>query len=422
MKERFKVQIRRYGMYFALVLATIGLGTVCGFYILLQQRLPNPFQSFYSLNAAFPTAAGVVPGLGEPVNVAGVHVGEITGTTLQDGQAVIHMEIDPSNLKHIYPGASAQLVPETPLKNMEVDIQPGDRRLAPLKSGATIPVGYTSSPIDSDELLDQLDTDTRTWLSSLINEIDAGTLGRGRDIRSLLANLTPTAGQLQQIGSLLAQRKQVLAQIVHNLGVLTQAAATKNTQLRTLVQTGNTTLGALAGQNVALQASIKRLPNVLDTTNVTLHNVGVLSDALGPTATALVPTARRLPTTLRDTREVFNGAALLPLKQIKPFTNAVLPLAAELPAATRELNAATPPLLASFKVLTYTTNELAYNGGTNPGFLYWLAWTAHNADSVLSTADANGATLRGTAVLSCGTLQGTAAGVLLSALLGNLGC
>jgi hypothetical protein len=161
---------------------------------------------------------------------------------------------------------------------------------------------------------------------------------------------------------------------------------------------------------------------VLNTTNATLQNVAALSNVLGPTATALIPTARRLPTTLRDTRVVFNGAALLPLKQIRPFTNAVLPLAAELPTATRELSAATPPLLRSFKVLTYVTNELAYNGGTNPGFLYWLAWTFHNANSVLSTEDGNGSVLRGTVVLSCGTLKATAAGALVSAILGNLGC
>src|SRR6202020_1732141 len=109
---------------------------------------------------------------GEPVNVAGVHVGEINGTSLSAGQAVIHMEIDPSDLPHLYRNASAELVPETPLDDMEVDIQPGDRRDGVLRSGATIPVGETSTPIDSDELLDSLDADTRTWLTSLIHEID----------------------------------------------------------------------------------------------------------------------------------------------------------------------------------------------------------------------------------------------------------
>ena len=66
-----------------------------------------------------------MPGLGEPVLVAGVHVGEIAGTSLANGQGVIHMDIDPAKLPHLYRDATAELVPNTPLKDMQVDIQPG---------------------------------------------------------------------------------------------------------------------------------------------------------------------------------------------------------------------------------------------------------------------------------------------------------
>lgn len=422
MKGRAAIQIKRYGRSFLILIALMVVGTAAGFYILLQQRLPNPFQTFYSVNAEFPTTAGVVPGLGEPVNVAGVHVGEITGTSLSDGRGVIHIEIDPSEMPRLYRNASAQLVPNTPLKDMEVNISPGSRAAGPLAHGATIPISQTTSPIDSDELLDVLDSDTRSWLTSLITELDHGTRGRGKDIRALLANLTPTATQLNQIGALLASRKHVLAGIVHNLGVLSRAAGAKNAELQTVVRAGDRTLQALAGQDVALQRSIRQLPASLQTTQKTLGDVSTLANALGPTATALLPTARRLPATLRDARTLFNGAALLPLKQIPPFVSSVLPLARRLPAITATLTKATPPLTAAFKVLAYTTNELAYNGGHNPGFLYWLAWTAHNADSVVSTGDAHGAVLRGTAVVTCGSLKASVIGPLLSTLLGNLGC
>ena len=90
--------------------------------------------------------------------------------------------------------------------------------------------------------------------------------------------------------------------------------------------------------------------------------MATLSDALGPTATALLPTARRLPTTLRDSPTLFEGAALLPLRQIPPFVRAVLPLAGPLPPIQRNLSAV-PPLISSFKVLDYATNELTYNPG-----------------------------------------------------------
>jgi phospholipid/cholesterol/gamma-HCH transport system substrate-binding protein len=138
----------------------------------------------------------------------------------------------------------------------------------------------------------------------------------------------------------------------------------------------------------------------------------------------LIPTARRLPSTLRQTQTLFQGAALLPLKEIPPFVNAVLPLARQLPPLTNDLAKVTPALLASFKVLVYVGNELAYNpGGKNPGFLYWLAWFAHNANSFISNSDANGPVWRTLALATCAGLKSFSIGPLVELLLGtNFGC
>ncbi len=421
---RAMVQLRRYGRSFAILILLAIVGSACGFYILLQQRLPNPFQKFYSVNGNFSSAAAVVPGLGEPVNVAGVHVGEITGTTLQNGLGVIHMQIDPSKMPRLYRNASASLVPNTPLKDMEVDIYPGSRSAGVLPSGGTIPVGQTTTPIDSDELLSALDSDTRSWLTTLITELNGGTEGRGQDIRELFASLTPTADQLNQIMGLLASRHQELSQIVHNLGVLTKATSQKDAQIRTVVQAGDATIKALATQDVALESAVRQLPGTLQTTRTTLSDVTTFANALGPTATALVPTARRLPTTLKQAKTLFDAAALLPLKQIPPFIAAVTPLAEQLPPLESDLNKAVPSLIDSFKVLVYATNEIAYDpGGQNPGFLYWLSWFAHNADSFISSSDANGTAWRSLILATCPGLQSFSFGPLLEQLLGTkFGC
>jgi len=420
MSSRARLQIRRYGRYFAILILLMVIGTAAGFYILLQQRLPNPFESYYQVNGAFPTAAAVVPGLGEPVQVAGVRVGEIAGVSLANGQGVIHMDINPSGIKHIYNNASANLVPNTPLKDMEVDINPGSPSAGVLRNDGTIPVSQTTSPTDSDELLDSLDADTRTWFESLITDLNQGTLGRGKDIRALLEQIGPTTEQMRQIGDLLAARRTELSAIVHNLGTLTEATAAKDGQLRTVVQAGDKTVQALATQDVALHDAVAELPGTLQTTAKTLGDVIPLANALGPTATALLPTARKLPTTLRDTQTLFEGAALLPLKQIPPFVKAVEPLAAQLPPLTKDLKQAVPALIDSFKVLAYTTNEIAYDpGGKNPGFLYWLAWFAHDADSFISNADANGSVWRSVALSSCASLNAFSFGAVVKALLGT---
>jgi phospholipid/cholesterol/gamma-HCH transport system substrate-binding protein len=273
-------------------------------------------------------------------------------------------------------------------------------------------------PVDSDELLDSLDTDTRTWFSSLITDLNEGTTGRGQDIKQLLQNLGPTSVQLRQIGDLLAARREELAQIVHNLGTLTKAISAKDGQLRTVVQAGDQTVGALANQDVALKEAISRLPGTLATTRTTLADSTKLADALGPTANALVPVAQRLPSTLRNSQTLFQGAALLPLNKIPAFVNAVIPLAKQLPPVESNLKQELPSLISSFKVLGAVTNETAYvPGHGNPGFLYWLAWFAHNTDSFLSTADVNGGGWRGLTLVSCSDLTG-GFGVLLKQVFG----
>jgi len=423
-RGRLRHQVRRYGRHTAMLLALMAAGTACGAFILLNQRLPNPFQHYYAVNGAFPTAAGVVAGLGEPVTVAGVRVGQITGTSLRDGQAIIHMEIDPAQLAHLYRDAHAELVPNTPLKDMEVDIAPGDRAAGILPAGATIPVGQTLSPIDSDELLSALDADTRAWLQSLISSLGEGTAGRGPDIRALFRALGPTAAQTRQISALLSARRSELARIVHNLGVLTRAIQGKDGQLRETVRAGSQAIGALGGQSAALRAAIARLPGTLARARQTLADLVPFAQVLGPTATSLEPIARSLPATLRDARTVFEGAALLPLQEIRPFVRASAPLTRALPPLGRNLRVEVPDLIKAFKVLAYSTNELAYNpGGGNPGFLYWLAWFAHNANSFISTSDANGPVWRTVLIASCRGLRTLPAGPVLEQVFGTtFGC
>jgi len=420
------MQIRRYGRSFLIValLAVLGLGA--GFYILLQQRFPNPFISFYQVNAAFPTAAAVVPGLGEPVDVAGVHVGQILGVQLHAGQGVVQMEIDPSDgVPHLFRNATAVLTPNTPLKDMYVDINPGTPSAGILPNNGTIAIEDTTSPTDSDELLDELDVDTRDWFTSLITELAGGTHDRGADIRALFEALGPTAVQTRTIADLLAARRSELAHVVHNLGVLTAATSHDDKALATLVDAGDATVHALASQDGALQQAIKLLPGTLAQTRQTFSDLTGFANELTPTATALIPVAHHLPETLADARTLIKTAALLPVGKVRSFEHVVIPLANALTGVLAGLKVDVPALKTSFKAIEYFTNEAAYdprNG--NPGFLYWISWFAHNVDSFVGNHDANGSVWRALLETTCTTeadLNPTVK-TLLSAVIGTLGC
>ena len=418
---RVKRAITRYTRYAVLIIVVAIAAFVSSLYILSQERLAAPWTKSYVVRAEFDNLTGVAPGLGLTVDVAGVHVGQISGVRVVNGRAVAKLLIDPGELPHVYRDARAALVPNTPLKDMRIDLAPGSAKAGMLPAGAVIPSSRTKTPIDFDEFLAALDADTRTYLSSLVADIGVGTKGRGRDLRALLRSLGPTAAQLRQITGLVAARRHDLQQVVHRLAVVTEAAGNHNRELAALVPAANRTLGALAGQDQALSASVQRLPGVLNLTSGVLGRSRRLTRALRPTRRALLPTAQRLPSTLRDTRAVFQGGTLLPLRELRRFIAAAQPLTPLIPPTVTDMSAQIPPLSDAFRALNHTTNEMAWNpGGANPGFLYWLAWFAHNADSAFSTGDANGSVIRGLVMGSCASLaQSGQVGQIAQQILGS---
>jgi len=166
----------------------------------------------------------------------------------------------------------------------------------------------------------------------------------------------------------------------------------------------------------------------------------VLGSLLCPQSSILSPGSATLVEKLRSGRfvvsvevdpprglnpaKMLQGAALLPLQQIPAFVNATQPLTRDLPTLGRKLKVEVPDTISAFKVLAYATNEIAYNpGGNNPGFLYWLAWFAHNSASFISSSDANGPVWRSIFVTSCRGLSTLSAGPILEQVLGTtFGC
>jgi phospholipid/cholesterol/gamma-HCH transport system substrate-binding protein len=403
-----KGQTRRTYIQFLLVFALIGtVGIAATIYTLVHQRLALPFQNTYTLHARFTAADGVISGLGQPVNVVGVKVGQVTGAELNGGSALVTMSISRGQVPHIYANASAVLQPITPLDDMEIALNPGSRSAGPMPAGATIGLGETTAPVQLSELLSTLDGDTRDYLSSLISSIGQGTQGRGTDLRDVLDTLGPTAHDAAQISQALAARRESLAKFVHNLALVTHAAS-QDRQLAAVVNAGDQTLHALAQQQGALRSAVAQLPATLHLADSTLTNLEPFAKEIGPTVTALSPSLMRLPAALRQLTPFTASAATALKKQIRPFVSAAQPLLRPLLPAVTDLNKTTPLLAQSFQSLEYLTNELAYNpnsGKDNQGFLFWLSWFAHNWNSMVGSGDANGAIGRGAPLFTCEGIQ-----------------
>jgi phospholipid/cholesterol/gamma-HCH transport system substrate-binding protein len=403
---RMRRQLERHGRWLFVIAAFAIFATIAAAYIVRKQRLRLPFEDRYELQAEFDIVNGLKPELSQPVNVAGVQVGTIVSAEVEGGSALVGMEIDPGMLPRVFANARAALNPETPLRDMQIELEPGGPPARALPEGGTIPLAHTTSPIDSDELTAALDADVRDHLGIFLADAARGIRGRGEDLRELLRALGPTAGDFRRLSSALASRRDALRHFVHSYARLARATGHRDRQLAQLIVGADATFGALASEDVALRESLRLLPGTLAATRSTLANTTDFAGELAPTVEELRPAARRLPAALRVGKPLLEDAHRLTRRGLRPLVPELQPLARDLGPATADLTEVTPALASAFAVLTYVANELAYNPpGDNEGFLHWFAWMLHNTNSAFSSEDAHGAVARGFLVIDCDQLR-----------------
>lgn len=399
-------QLRRYWAELAAVLAIVAISVPVFVYIIDHQRVRFPWEEVYVIKGEFSSAQAVTPGQGQNVTVAGVSVGEITDVRLKDGLAVIEMEIKPGELDAVHRDATMLLRPKTGLNDMSVELDPGSASAPKVADGGTIPVAQTLPNVNADEVLASLDSDTRAYLRVLIEAGGAGLEDRGKDLRRILKASQPALERTERVTAALADRRAKLRRLVGNLRLLSETTAAHGTQLSELVGASNATFTALAAEESSLRATFARLPGTLSEAEVALRETGAFAARLGPALDRLRPAARRAGPILEQIRPLLREGEPIVRTQIRPLVRAARPLVADLPATLRDLEAVTPDLSNAFRVLNYVVNELGFNPpGSEEGYLFWLAWFTHNANSILSIEDSHGVAWRGQLITSCSSAQ-----------------
>ena len=417
MRRQIKKQMR---VFVALLFLLVGSLGIAG-YILSNQRfyLPAWFPvlgtDFYEVKAELPTGQAVVPGQGQTVNVAGVKVGEVGEVRLEEGRAVVMMQIR-DEYKPIYRDASVLLRPKTGLKDMYLALDPGTKGAGEIDEGGRVRVANTLPDVNADEVFAQLDADTRDYLRILINaggtafddEVsdpdDRFPQTAEQDLREVFKRFEPTARDGERFTRLLVQRRRNIKRVIHNFQELSTALAGRDEQLASLVDSANANFEAFASEEDSLRAALREFPGALSQTETTLTKAGSLADELGPALQRLRPFARELAPALRKTRPFFEETTPIIRDQIRPFARDVQPTVRDLRRASEDLAVVTPSLTRSFGVLNRFFNTLAYNppGDTQP-FLFWSAWGAHAGATLWSLQDAHGPVRRGIVLVGCST-------------------
>ena len=90
---------RRKDTIAIVVLAIAGIVMTLGIFTQQKASLPSwvPLvgEEFDHITAEFATAQAVTPGQGQAVDIAGIQIGKVTSVDLEDGHAVVGMDIEP---------------------------------------------------------------------------------------------------------------------------------------------------------------------------------------------------------------------------------------------------------------------------------------------------------------------------------------
>ncbi len=274
-----------------------------------------PFKHGYRLNAQFQSALNIKPK--SPVRIAGVNVGKVTGIKREGRAALVHMEIEPRGLP-IHSDATVKIRPRIFLEgNWFVELQPGTPSAKTLSSGSTLPSTQSSDPVQLDQVLDALNTDTRKNLQDFLIGYGNGLTRKPNaaedaeqtaDVRGISAaealnKVYTRAPEAERGGAIINQaiggtEQHDLSDLVKSVGKVTAALNVHEQQLGELIGNFNSFFHSFAAQSTSLQKAVAVLPSSLRNIDAGLRE---LDKALPPTRTFahdILPGVKNTPQTV----------------------------------------------------------------------------------------------------------------------------
>jgi ABC-type transporter Mla subunit MlaD len=318
----------------------------------------NPFRSPFELKATFATANNLQPK--SPVRIAGVDVGVVKEIEpLSNGKgAQVTMEIQKTGLP-IHTDAEMKIRPRIFLEgNFFVDVQPGSPSAPVVKSGDTIPVNQTATPVQLGDLLTALQSDTRRDLRTLIFEYATKGLGDGgaqaynRSLESApeafrtssLANDATLGQQPHDLSNVLRGQQRLFSELASNPAIL-----------KDLVTQLNVTFAAFAREDASLRATIPALRDVLRVGTPALVSLDSALPPLRAFARDALPGTISSGPTIDAALPFVRQARLLVRPQ--ELRGLVADLRPTIPALAR-LNRATIPFLNEGRALSACQNNV----------------------------------------------------------------
>jgi len=268
------------------------------------------FSDRHPVNAQLTDVTGLAAG--DPVNIAGVPVGQVSTIAVQHGHAVIGMSIN--NTVTLHQATDIGLRWKNVIGEKEIEIFPSN--VGPvIPPGATIPLGHDVSDASVNAFLNTLGP-----LLSSINPKEANEFVE--NVSGALEGDTSQIDQLINNGATVSNTVGALdtqvGQVIVNLNQVLTAVASRSGDLGSLVDNLQTVASSLASKNTLLDNVVGNLSQVAtDLAGLIGSNHSVITstiDSLQTVATDVQNNQKQLAASLSGL-----GAGLAPYIQISQY-------------------------------------------------------------------------------------------------------
>jgi virulence factor Mce-like protein len=251
----------------------------------------------------FDSAFGLVKGA--DFKVGGVPVGSITDLDVRrsDARALVTVTVSKSGdgFGGLRSSARCTINPQSLIGEYFVDCQPGTTGDL-LKTGATIDVKQTTSPIPPDLVLDIMRRPIAERFSIIFSQLGVGFAARGGDVNETIRRALPALQTTDQVLELLARKRKTLQALSRESGQVLKVLGERRTDVTDFVSAARDAASATADRREAVAETFQRFPGFLDQLTPTMRDLGTASREMTPALSDLrvaAPSVTSLLNTLR---------------------------------------------------------------------------------------------------------------------------
>lgn len=279
------------------VLAVVGLSIV-GF------NSPNsiPGRSYYNLSAKFTSADNLTAHY--QVRMGGKLVGQVLDPHIEDGQAVVDLQLEPS-VKPLRSDTTLEVRPRSAVGVRYVDIEPGQKG-TPLEDGAVLPASQTGSTTQLDEVLSTFDPPTRARTQTFLKELGTGFAGRGQDLNDTIGAAPEMLKDTETVLGAIAQRKGSVRSLIRGTGTLADTSDAVRFQMADGFAPEARALRPFTEARDAIQTTLDKAPGAFTTVSTGLPQVDPLIEQVRGFARDVRPALKAGPSSFAQTSALLN--------------------------------------------------------------------------------------------------------------------